>query len=75
MSRSHGTGYTGRIGLFEVLPVSDRFRSGILERQTSEQLKQQALADGLKTIRRSGLDKIKQELTTMEEVVSVSTED
>ncbi len=71
----HGTGYKGRIGLFEVLPVSDRFRSRILERQTAEQLKQQALTDGLKTIRRSGLDKIKQGLTTMEEVVSVSTED
>lgn len=71
----HGTGYRGRIGLFEVLPVSDQFRSRILERQTAEQLKQQALADGLKTIRRSGLDKIKQGLTTMEEVVSVSTED
>lgn len=71
----HGTGYKGRIGLFEVLPVSDRFRSRILERQTAEQLKQQALADGLKTIRRSGLDKIKHGLTTMEEVVSVSTED
>ena len=71
----HGTGYKGRIGLFEVLPVSDRFRSRILERQTAEQLKQQALADGLKTIRRSGLDTIKHGLTTMEEVVSVSTED
>ena len=71
----HGTGYKGRIGLFEVLPVSAQFRSRILERQTAEQLKQQALADGLKTIRRSGLDKIKQGLTTMEEVVSVSTED
>ena len=71
----HGTGYKGRIGLFEVLPVSDQFRSRILELQTAEQLKQQALADGLKTIRRSGLDKIKEGLTTMEEVVSVSTED
>ena len=71
----HGTGYKGRIGLFEVLPVSESFRSRILERQTADQLKQQALADGLKTIRRSGLDKIKQGLTTVEEVVSVSTED
>ena len=71
----HGTGYKGRIGLFEVLPVSERFRARILERQTADQLKQQALADGLKTIRRSGLDKIKQGLTTMEEVVSVSTAD
>ena len=71
----HGTGYKGRIGLFEVLPISDRFRSRILERQTADQLKQQALADSLKTIRRSGLDKVKQGLTTMEEVVSVSTED
>ncbi len=71
----HGTGYKGRIGLFEVLPISERFRSRTLERQTADQLKQQALADGLKTIRRSGLDKIKQGLTTIEEVVSVSTED
>ena len=71
----HGTGYKGRIGLYEVLPVSESFRSRILERQTADQLKQQALADGLKTIRRSGLDKIRQGLTTVEEVVSVSTED
>ena len=71
----HGTGYKGRIGLFEVLPVSESFRSRILERQPADRLKQQALADGLKTIRRSGLDKIRQGLTTVEEVVSVSTED
>lgn len=71
----HGTGYKGRIGLFEILSVSERFRSRILERRPADQLKQQALADGLKTIRRSGLDKIKQGLTTIEEVVNVSTED
>jgi len=71
----HGTGYKGRIGLFEVLPLSESFRSRILERQNADQLKQQALADGLTTIRRSGLDKIKEGLTTVEEVVSVSTED
>ena len=71
----HGTGYKGRLGLFEVLPVSERLRARILERQTADQLKQQALAEGLKTIRRSGLDKIKQGLTTIEEVVGVSIED
>ncbi len=71
----HGTGYKGRIGLFEVLPLSESFRSRILERQNADQLKQQALADGLTTIRRSGLDKIKEGLTTVEGVVSVSTED
>ncbi len=71
----HGTGYRGRLGLFEVLPLSEVFRSRILEQHTADQLKQQALADGLKTIRRSGLDKVKQGLTTLEEVASVSTED
>ncbi len=71
----HGTGYKGRIGLFEVLPVSEPFRARILERQTADQLKRQALADGLSTIRRSGLDNIRRGLTTVEEVVSVSTED
>lgn len=71
----HGTGYKGRVGLFEVLPVSAAFRSLILERGTGDRLKQQALADGLKTIRRSGLDAITRGLTTIEEVISVSTED
>lgn len=71
----HGTGYKGRIGLFEVFPVSDAFRSRILERAMADRLKQQALAEGFKTIRRSGLDKIKRGLTTVEEVMSASTED
>ncbi len=71
----HGTGYKGRVGLFEVLPVSAGFRARILERDTADRLKQQALADGLKTIRRSGLDAIMRGFTTIEEVMSVSTED
>ena len=71
----HGTGYKGRVGLYEVLPVSAGFRARILERDTADRLKQQALADGLKTIRRSGLDAITRGLTTIEEVMSVSTED
>ena len=71
----HGTGYKGRVGLFEVLPVSAGFRARILERDTAGLLKQQALADGLKTIRRSGLDAITRGLTTIEEVMSVSIED
>ncbi len=71
----HGTGYQGRVGLFEVLPVSAGFRSLILERDTADRLKRQALAEGLKTIRRRGLDAIARGLTTIEEVMSVSTED
>ena len=73
--RVMGRAIKGASVFLRVLPVSESFRSRILERQTADQLKQQALADGLKTIRRSGLDKIKQGLTTVEEVVSVSTED
>ncbi len=71
----HGTGYRGRVGLFEVLPVSSEFRALILERETADRLKRQALADGLHTIRRRGLDAVMRGLTTIEEVVSVSVED
>ncbi len=68
----HGTGYRGRIGLFEVLPVSDALQSLILQRTSSDSLRRQTQEEGVTSLRQSGLKKIKVGLTTIDEVVSVS---
>lgn len=71
-STCHATGYRGRIGLFEVLPVSEDFQSLILQGASSDRLRQQARKEGVLSLRQSGLNKIKAGLTTIEEVVNVS---
>ena len=71
----HGTGYRGRVGLFEILPVSEAFRSLILQQPSSNVLKKQGIHDGLVTLRQSGLAKIKAGFTTVDEVIGVSTLD
>ncbi len=69
----HSTGYRGRIGLFEVLPVSEALQSLILQRSSSDLLRQQARQEGFQSLRQNGLNKIRAGLTTIEEVVNTST--
>jgi type IV pilus assembly protein PilB len=69
----HGTGYRGRIGLYEVLPVSEALQSLILQRASSDGLRRQAQQEGVTSLRQSGLQKIKSGLTTIDEVMSAST--
>jgi type IV pilus assembly protein PilB len=64
-----GTGYKGRIGLFEVLKVSPTIRELILNGATAEELRRQAISEGMITLRRSGLLKLKSGVTTIEEVL------
>jgi len=64
-----GTGYKGRIGLFEVMPVNQSMRELILSGGTAEEVRHQALAEGMISLRRSGLEKIKAGITTVEEVL------
>ncbi len=63
------TGYRGRIGLFEVMPVSRPLRRLITEHATSEDIRRQALADGMITLRKDGLDKVRAGITTLDEVL------
>lgn len=72
-SNCYHTGYRGRVGLFEVLKVSETFQSLVLRGSSLDLLRQQARCDGLVSLRERGLDKIKTGLTTVEEVLSVST--
>jgi type IV pilus assembly protein PilB len=65
----NSTGYKGRVGLYEVMEISDDLRELILVGASALELKKKALEAGMITLRRSGLIKIAAGLTTMEEVV------
>ena len=63
------SGYRGRLGLFEVMPITDALREMILNRAPSSELRAQARAEGMITLRESGLAKIWQGITTVDEVL------
>lgn len=65
----NGTGYKGRVGLYEVMEVTDELRELILVGASALELRKKAIEDGMITLRVSGLFKIKQGITTIEEVV------
>ncbi|MDR2626226.1 MAG: type IV-A pilus assembly ATPase PilB [Zoogloeaceae bacterium] len=65
-----GKGYKGRIGIYQVMPISDKIRHLILNHATVMDIAKQASADGVKTLRESGILKIKQGVTSLEEVLS-----
>jgi type IV pilus assembly protein PilB len=64
----NGTGYKGRAGLYEVMEVDDEIRELILIGASAVELKKKAIERGMITLRRSGLIKVKDGVTTLEEV-------
>ena len=67
-----GTGYRGRIGIFEVLPVGDEIRELIMRRATVKDIKDKAIALGMRTLREDGIEKVKRGVTTIDEVLRVT---
>jgi type IV pilus assembly protein PilB len=67
--RCNQTGYKGRVGLYEVMEVSDELRELILVGASGLELKRKAVEEGMITLRRSGLRKVMDGVTTIEEVV------
>ena len=65
----NNTGYKGRVGLYEVMEITDELRELILVGASALELKKKALEMGMITLRRSGLTKVAAGLTTMEEVL------
>jgi type IV pilus assembly protein PilB len=63
------TGYRGRVGLYEVMEVSDEVRELILVGASGLELRRKAIDEGMITLRQSGLRKVKDGITTIEEVV------
>ena len=68
-ARCNNTGYKGRIGLYEVMEITDDMRELILIGASSLELRKRATENGMLTLRQSGLMKIKHGVTTIEEVV------
>ena len=67
--RCNQTGYKGRVGLYEVMEISEELRELILVGASGLELRRKAVDDGMITLRQSGLRKVKDGVTTMEEVV------
>jgi type IV pilus assembly protein PilB len=65
----NGSGYKGRIGLFEVMPLKDEIREMVLEGASADEIKKTAVRFGMKSLRMSGLTKIKEGVTSIEEVL------
>lgn len=68
------SGYIGRIGIFEVLPVSDKIARLVLERSDSNTIEQRAILDGMITMKQDGYLKALNGVTTIEEVIRVAQE-
>jgi type II secretory ATPase GspE/PulE/Tfp pilus assembly ATPase PilB-like protein len=66
------TGYTDRIGIFEVLPISERIGRLILERAPAVKIEEQAIADGMVLMKQDGYLKALEGTTTIEEVLRVA---
>ncbi|MCH7923244.1 MAG: type II secretion system ATPase GspE [Nitrospinae bacterium] len=69
------TGYRGRIGIFELLPVDEDIRVPILEKTSSNIIKQQAVSKGMVTLRADGLEKVRAGLTSIAEVLRVTQDE
>ncbi|HVE48748.1 MAG TPA: type II secretion system ATPase GspE [Casimicrobiaceae bacterium] len=68
------TGYTGRVSILEMLPMTDALRSLVMRHATATDLRSQALAEGMLPMYEDGLRKAVQGVTTFEEVLRVSRE-
>ncbi|MFZ5876235.1 MAG: type IV-A pilus assembly ATPase PilB [Nitrospirota bacterium] len=69
------TGYKGRVALYEVMPVGEGIRELILQGGTADEIKRKAIESGMKTLRMSGLQKVREGFTTVEEVVGTTFAD
>ena len=68
-------GYMGRAAIIEVLPISEAIRRLIIKRAAGSVIKNQAISEGMRTLRMVGIDKAKEGITTLEEIYRVTAED
>ena len=73
--KCHKTGFKGRVGLYEVMEVTDELRELVLVGASALELRRKATEDGMLTLRQSGLRKVKEGVTTIEEVLRATVED
>lgn len=73
--RCNDTGYKGRVALYEIMPMSDNIKECVLQGYSAIELKAEAVKEGMTTLRRSGLNKVRDGVTTLEEVIRVTRSD
>ncbi len=73
--RCNDTGYKGRVALYEIMPLSDHIKECVLQGYSAIEIKAEAIKEGMTTLRRSGLNKVRDGVTTLEEVVRVTRSD
>jgi len=70
--RCKGTGYAGRVAIIEVMTASDEIRKMIIQRKSNMEITQVAIDQGMKNLRMVALDKVRQGLSTLEQVLVVT---
>ena len=73
--RCKGRGYLGRLAIIEALPVTEAIRRLIIKRASAAILKNQAITEGMKTLRMVGIEKALEGVTTLEEILRVTADD
>jgi len=71
---SCSNGYRGRVGIYQVMPITEEIQRIILSEGTAMDIDEQAKRDGVRDLRQSGLIKVRAGVTTLEEVISVTNE-
>ncbi len=74
-SKCSGSGYKGRTGLYEVLPIDKNIKQSIIEKVTAGQLRVMAVRNGMRTLRMDAVAKLQAGVTTLEEVTRGTAED
>jgi type IV pilus assembly protein PilB len=69
-----GTGYKGRVGIYQVMPVTDELRQIIMRAGNALEIAEQAQKEGVKDLRQSGLLKVKAGITSLEEIEAITNE-
>lgn len=72
--RCSGTGYKGRVGIYQIMPISEEIERIILANGNAMEIEQQAQREGIRNLRQSGLQKVRQGLTSLEEVLGCTNE-
>jgi type IV pilus assembly protein PilB len=73
--KCNGTGYKGRVGFYQVMPMFEEIRELILNGANTAEIKRESMRLGVKTMRQSGLTKLQEGVTTFEEVLRVTMAD
>ena len=69
------SGYKGRVAIYEVMDVNSKIKDLVLKNANADEIKAQAIKDGMKSLRMSALTKVAQGLTTIEEALANSASD